>query len=53
MVATTIGELGRSDVDDTLTSTWGNLMHEAHEVLIGVAETHTTTYTTLEERGRA
>ena len=32
MVATAIRELRGSDVDDTLTGTWGDLMHEAHEM---------------------
>jgi len=49
VVATTIRELCRSDVDDALTSTWRYLMNKAHEVLIGITEAHATTYTTLEE----
>ena len=53
MIATSVGELRRSDVDDALTGTGRNLMDEAHEVLIGIAEAHATTNTTLEERSRA
>ena len=51
VVTATVGELRGSDVDDALTSAWGYLMDEAHEVLIGVAEAHATTYAALEERG--
>ena len=53
MVAATVRELGRGDVDDTLAGTTWNLVYEAHQVLVGVAETHTTTDTALEERCRA
>ena len=52
MVATTVRELGRSDVDDTFTSTTWNLMYEANEILIRITEAHTTTYTTLKEACR-
>ena len=51
MVAATIGELCRSDVDDTLTRTWRYLMYKAHKILVGITEAHATTYATLEEAG--
>ena len=52
VIATTVRELGRSDVDDTFTSTTWNLMYEANEILIRITEAHATTYTTLEETCR-
>ena len=51
VVAATVRELCRCDIDDTLTGTWWYLMNEAHEVLVGVAETHATSHTALEEGG--
>ena len=53
VVAATIRELRRSDVNDALSGTTWYLMNETHKILIGVAETHAATYATLEERGRA
>ena len=52
VVAATVGELCRCNVNDALTGTTGNLMDETYEVLIGVAETHATAYPTLKERSR-
>ena len=52
MVTASVGELRRSDINDTLTSTGRDLMHEAYEVLVRIAETHATTYSALEERCR-
>ena len=52
MVASTVGELCRGDVDDALTCSAGNLMDESHQVLIGVAEAHTSSDAALEETGR-
>ena len=52
MVATTVGELCRGDVDDTLTGTLGDEMDETDEILVGVAEAHATADATLEERSR-
>ena len=51
VVASSVGELGRSYVDDSFAGSFRYLMHEAHEVLVGVAETHSTTDAALEERG--
>ena len=42
VVASSVGELGRSYVDDSFAGSFRYLMHEAHEVLVGVAETHST-----------
>ena len=49
MVASSVRELGRSYVYDTFAGTLRNLMHEAHEVLIGVTETHSTADAALKE----
>ena len=49
MIASAIGELGRSNINDALTSTARNLMYETNQVLVRIAESHTTAYTTLEE----
>ena len=53
MIAAAIRELCRGNINDTLTGTWRNLMHEAHEVLVRIAEAHATAYAALEERCRA
>ena len=53
MIATTVGELCGGDVDDTLTGTTWHEMHKTDKVLVGVAESHTTSHSTLEERSRA
>ena len=50
MIATTVGELCRGDVDDTLTGTAWYEMYKTHEILVGVAESHTASNSTLEER---
>ena len=52
MIAATIGELSRSNVDDALTGTAWHLMHEAHKVLVRIAEAHSTSDAALEERCR-
>src|SRR3712207_4930913 len=52
MVTASIGKLGGRNVNDSLAGTLRNLMHKAHEVLITIAESHATTYATLEETGR-
>ena len=52
VIATTVRELCRSNVDDTLTGTTWNLVYEANEILIRVTEAHATTYTALEEACR-
>ena len=52
MVASSVRELGRSDVDDTLTGTLRNLMDEAYKVLVGVTEAHSAADSALEERSR-
>ena len=52
MVASSVRELGRSDVDDTLTGTFRDLMNESHEVLVGVTEAHSAADSALEERSR-
>ena len=51
MIAATVWELGAGDVDDALASTLWYLMYEAHEVLVGVTESHATSDTALEEAG--
>ena len=53
MVAATVGELRGGYVDDTLARTARYLMDKAHQVLVGVAESHASSDATLEERGRA
>ena len=53
VIASAVGELCRSNVDDALAGTFGNLMDKAHEVLVGVAEAHAASDPTLEERCRA
>ena len=50
MVAASVRELGRSNVDDPLSRALRNLMHEAYEVLIRVTEAHSTADSALEER---
>ena len=52
MVATAIGELRRGNINNTLASAFGHLMHETNKVLVRIAETHTSAYTTLKERSR-
>ena len=49
VIASSIGELGRGDIDDALTCTGRYLMNETYEILIRIAESHASTYTTLEE----
>ena len=49
VVATSIGELGCSDVEDTLPCTRRDLVYKANEVLVRVPETHSAAYTALEE----
>ena len=51
VVASSVGELRGGYVDDSFAGSFRYLMHEAHEVLVGVAETHSTTDAALEERG--
>ena len=51
VVTAAVGELCRSDVDDTLARPLGDEVDEADEILVGVAEAHTTADATLEERG--
>ena len=50
MVASSVRELGRRYVYDTLASSFRYLVNKSHEVLIGVAETHSTADAALEER---
>ena len=52
MVATAVGELGGGDVDDALTGAAGHLMHKAHKVLVGIAESHASSYATFKEARR-
>ena len=51
VVASSVGELCGCDVDDALSSARRNLMYEAYEVLVAVAEAHTAAYSALEEAG--
>ena len=52
VVATAVGKLRGGYIDDALAGTLGNLMNEAHEVLVGVAEAHAAADAALEERRR-
>ena len=52
MIAAAVWELGAGNVDDALPCTGGNLMHKAHEVLVGVAEAHASSDAALEETCR-
>jgi hypothetical protein len=49
VVASSVGELCRGDIDNTLTCTGRNLVYETYEVLVGVTESHASSYTALEE----
>ena len=48
VVASAVGELSRSDVDETLSCALGNLMYKAEDILIGVTEAHASADTALE-----
>ena len=52
VIATAVRELGAGDVDDALAGTGRNLMNEAYEVLVGIAEAHASTDAALEETCR-
>ena len=53
VVAAAVGELRGGNVDDALAGTSGYLVHEAHEVLVGVAEAHAAADAALKEGSRA
>ena len=53
MVAASVGELGGSDVEYALPGAFRNHVHYAGEVLVGIAEPHTTADSALEIRGAA
>ena len=53
MVAAAVRELGRRDVEYSLACALRNLVHEAHEVLVGIPEPHTPAYSALEIAGAA
>ena len=49
MVATSIRELCRGNVDNSLPCSFRYLVYESHKVLVGVTESHSTTNAALEE----
>ena len=48
MIASAVGELGGSDIYDTLLSTVGYLVNEAQDILVGITEAHAAADTGLE-----
>ena len=52
MVAAAIAELRRGDVEDAFAGAFGNLMHEAEQVLRRIAEAHAAPDAALEHGGR-
>ena len=50
VVAPSVGELRRCYVDYPFAGALRDLVHEAHEVLVGVPESHSAAYPALEER---
>ena len=53
VIASAVGELGGGDVEDALPRPGGDLVDEAHQVLVGIAETHAAADAALEETGAA
>src|SRR5690606_12201425 len=53
MVRAAVLELSRCDVENTLASALGDQMHEAEQILVGVAEAHASTNAALKERSGA
>ena len=51
MVAASVGELGSGDVQYTLAGTVRHHVHYAGQVLVGIAETHSTSDSALEIAG--
>src|SRR5690554_5918565 len=43
VIGPAILKLCRSNVDDSLPGSFGNLMHKANQILVGITKTHSTT----------
>ena len=52
MVTASVRKLCRGNIYDTLACSAWHLMDKAHEVLIGIAESHATSHSTLKETCR-